>query len=203
MADKGSQQTTTPITPPPGSVVGTAQPVGTKPSEAQPSEAAAPSEATPVSEAKPSAATSTSGQVPPPTVTDKRGFKAFAGQVWANRGRTVNEQTLFLGAIGAKGANDTPYLAQTELANPFFTLTVNRMAGPLLAKLPEDSLDLLKLVGKSISGRRFDKTVATDRTAATKDEVAAASEEVGNLKAQVAELQAAIAELRKIVKPKE
>lgn len=186
--DQTRPQTTTPINNVAGSAVSDEQPSNAQPSNAQPSEATS----------KP-----TSAQTLPPSVTDKRGFKAFAGQVWVNRGRTVNEETLFLGAVGAKGANNQPYLAQTELANPFYTLTVNRMAGPLLAKLPEDSLDLLKLVGKSIAGRRFDKTIATDRTAATHDEVAAASEEVGNLKAQVAELQAAIAELRKMVKPKE
>jgi hypothetical protein len=86
-----------------------------------------------------------------PSTTNKRGFKAYAGQVWANRSRRVDAQTLFLGAIGSRDENGNPYLADTELANPFHTLMVNNLAGPLLAKLPDNSLDMLKRAGSTLT----------------------------------------------------
>jgi hypothetical protein len=144
-------------------------------------------------------------------VTTKRGFKAFAGQVFANRTRKITEETLFLGAIGAKDQNGQPYLAQTELANPFFTVMVNRIAGPLLAKLPDDSLNIAKRSGISLVAAGLDPGAPTKlRPAAAGKKASAPTGEIEELKARVSELQSSlkkqsdmINELRKLVKPKE
>jgi hypothetical protein len=119
--------------------------------------------------------------------TEKRGFKAFAGQVWQNRSRTVDERTYFLAGVNAKSETGNPYLSETELKNPFFTLTVNRVAGPLLAKLPDNSLDTLKGVGSLFSAGTFSKA-AKARPAAK----AADPADVAELKTRVADLQATV-----------
>lgn len=141
--------------------------------------------------------------------TSKRGFKAFAGRVWANRTRTVDEETLFLGAIGAKDEKGQPYLAETELANPFFTLMVNRIVGPLLARLPDNTPNLLKRTGTSFVAGGFE-TPATKGHTVVDSEKASRSEEIESLKARFSELQSTIElqseminELRDLVKPKE
>jgi hypothetical protein len=128
--------------------------------------------------------------------TDNRGFRAFAGRVWENRTRTVDEQTLFLGAIGATDEKGMPYLSQTELANPFFTMMTNRIAGPLLARLPDNALDTVKR-GGSIFTSGF--SGGTKLKSAAK---AAASRDVKDLKKQVDELQSRIDELQKQLKKK-
>jgi hypothetical protein len=138
-------------------------------------------------------------------VTTKRGFKAFAGQVWANRGRSVTEETLFLGAIGAKDQSGQPELADTELANPFFTLLVNRLAGPQLARLPDDSPNIAKRSGMALLGAGLDPRT---HAAATVEKTGPPDDDIETLKTRVSELQSAveqqsrmIEELRKQVKP--
>lgn len=126
-------------------------------------------------------------------VTDKRGFRAFAGRVWANRGTTIDAQTLFLGGIGARDQNGQPFLAQTELENPFFTVMVNTLAGPQLAKLPDDSLDRLKNAGNILGRTAFAK--ADVDTEATK----ARDQELSDLKTKVSELQNAVATQAEII----
>ena len=139
--------------------------------------------------------------------TQDRGFKAFAGQVWENRTRNVDERTLFLGAIGARDERGNPYLSETELKNPFYTLMVNRMVGPLLAKLPDHTLDSVKASSAIFSAGTF-STKAQGRTAAavTADVVAEAAG-INELKTRVADLQATVErqssmidELQKLVK---
>jgi len=149
--------------------------------------------------------------VPVRKVTTKRGFKAFAGQVWENRSRKVTEETLFLGAIGATDEQGQPYLAETELANPFFTVMVNRVAGPMLAKLPDDSLDLAKRSGASIvtagvktRGRKEGAFASTgERAAPATDELEALKARLSELQASVEQQSELINELRRQVKPKE
>jgi len=144
------------------------------------------------------------------TVTTERGFKAFAGQVFANRNRNVTEETLFLGAIGAKDRNGQPYLAETELANPFFTVMVNRIAGPLLAQLPDDTLNIAKRSGVSLVAAGLDPGAPTKgRSADVGKKTTGGTDEIEVLKARVSELQNSIKqqsdmikELRKLVKPK-
>jgi hypothetical protein len=128
-------------------------------------------------------------------VTEKRGFKAFAGQVWANRVRTVGEETLFLGAIGATDARGMPYLSETELNNPFYTLTVNRIAGPLLAKLPDHALDSLKTAGTSFAAGAFSsKTAATMARSESSD-----SEDLGQLKTRMSDLQSTVEQQSRMI----
>src|SRR5207253_6514876 len=119
------------------------------------------------------------------SVTDKRGFKAFAGRVWENRTRTVSEETLFLGAIGATDSKGMPYLSETELNNPFYTLTVNRIAGPLLAKLPDHTLDSLKGAGASFAAGAFSSKAAASATASAE---APESLDLGERKSRVSDL---------------
>jgi hypothetical protein len=118
--------------------------------------------------------------------TQARGFKAFSGQVWENRSRTVDERTLFLASINAQSETGNPYLSETELKNPFFTMTVNRVAGPMLAKLPDHSLDTLKGIGSVFSAGTFAKA------AKAKPAKAAEPEGFADLKTQVADLQATV-----------
>jgi hypothetical protein len=99
---------------------------------------------------------------------------------------------LFLGAIGSKDDNGNPYLADTELANPFHTIMVNNLAGPLLAKLPDNSLDVLKRAGGSL------KTgTVTPKGETVSDEVEDAMKgmrdyELDQLKDRVSNLQATV-----------
>src|SRR5689334_9192477 len=117
-------------------------------------------------------------------VTNKRGFRAFAGRVWANRGKTVDAQTLFLGGIGATDKNGQPFLATTETENPFFTVMVNTFAGPLLAKLPDNTLDRAKNAGKIFSSSVFNRDAEVDAEVTTAHE-----RELSELKTKVSELQ--------------
>jgi hypothetical protein len=97
---------------------------------------------------------------------------------------------LFLGAIGAKDANGMPYLSETELKNPFYTLMVNRLAGPLLAKVSDETLDSLKGAGTNLVAESFGR-----KAKASPDATAAAPEpdEINQLKTSVADLQSTVA----------
>jgi len=119
--------------------------------------------------------------------TQDRGFRAFAGQVWQNRSRTVDERTYFLASVNAKSETGNPYLSETELKNPFYTLTVNRVAGPQLAKLPDNSLDTLKSIGSLFTGGSFAKTARAKSAAKTAEPA-----DVMELKTRVADLQATV-----------
>jgi hypothetical protein len=134
-------------------------------------------------------ASSTNATGEPAPVTNKRGFKAFASRVWANRGATVDAQTLFLGAIGARDEKGRPYLSETELANPFYTVMLNNFAGPLLAKLPDNTPELLKRAGRSFASGRVDTTAPGGETAAGRETANIRNEELENLKTRVSELQ--------------
>ncbi len=131
-------------------------------------------------------------------VTDKRGFRAFTGRVWANRGRTVDAQTLFLGAIGARDQNAQPYLAKTELENPFFTVMVNNLAGPLLAKLPDDTPNTLKRTAKAFATADFNRPAGfTDTSASSASEEAMdklRDQEINDLKTRLTDLQNTVAQ---------
>jgi hypothetical protein len=127
-------------------------------------------------------------------VTTKRGFRAFAGRVWENRTRRVDAQTLFLGAIGFRDANDQPVLAETELANPFYTVAINNFLGPQLAKLPDNSFDILKDAGASLVRRSVD-TKGFDSTARHEQEISDLKERVSTLQAAADQQSRLISEL--------
>jgi hypothetical protein len=133
------------------------------------------------------------------SVTEKRGFKAFAGRVFANRTRTVSEETLFLGAIGAKDDKQMPFLSETELRNPFYTLMVNRLAGPMLAKLPDNSLDILKDTGTFFKGGLSDVSKAKQPARAETKEISDLKTRITDLEATVEKQSSMIGELRKLV----
>lgn len=146
-------------------------------------------------------------------VTDQRGFRAFANRVWANRGKTIDAQTLFLGAIGARNENAQPYLAKTELENPFFTVMVNNMAGPLLAKLPDNTPDVLKRTGRNFAATGFTTAATSSESSSDVTSEDAANrtrdQEISDLKTRLSELHSTVAqqsetidELRKIVNQK-
>ncbi|MDQ2938014.1 MAG: hypothetical protein M3R67_10960 [Acidobacteriota bacterium] len=147
-------------------------------------------------------------------VTNKRGFKAFAERIWVNRGNRVDAQALFLGAIGAKDQNNQPFLAETELANPFYTVMVNNLVGPLLAKLPDNSPDMLMRTGASFAaaGGFANKAAATSDTRSAADEEAQnriRDKEITDLNERISDLQATVKqqsetlnELRKRVEKK-
>ena len=128
-------------------------------------------------------------------VTDKRGFRAFAGRVWANRGTTVDAQTLFLAGIGARDQNGQPFLAKTETENPFFTVMVNALAGPQLAKLPDDTLDRFKNAGGILGRTAFAKPTGDVDTEAAQ----AREQELNDLKTKVSELQNAVTAQAEII----
>lgn len=112
-------------------------------------------------------------------ITNKRGFSAFASRVWENRGTPIDAQTLFLGGIGARDENGDPYLAQTEIANPFFTVMVNNLAGPLLAKLPDNALDVAKNSGRMVATGSLAQSFAASGQ----------DREINELKSKLADLQ--------------
>jgi len=122
-------------------------------------------------------------------ITNKRGFRAFASQVWENRGTPVDAQTLFLGGIGARDENGDPYLAQTETANPFFTVMVNNVAGPLLAKLPDDALDIAKNSGRMLATGSFARSFAASGQ----------DRDINELKSKLADLQNTVADQSKTI----
>jgi hypothetical protein len=133
------------------------------------------------------------------TTTKRRGFGAFAGRVWANRTRIVDAQTLFLGALGARDERGQPYLAETELKNPFYTLTVNSLAQPLLSKLPDKTLDIMRQAQAVILSPAFqsagpqEAAAASTATAEEKERARTRlDEELSSLNARVSELQATV-----------
>jgi hypothetical protein len=119
------------------------------------------------------------------TITDKRGFRAFASRVWNNRGTTIDAQTLFLAGIGARDENGDPFLAKTEIENPFFTVMVNNFAGPLLAKLPDDTPEMLKNSGRSVVTGSFARRFAVADTEVDQEQ----DRDLNELKSKLAELQ--------------
>ena len=119
------------------------------------------------------------------TITDKRGFRAFASRVWNNRGTTIDAQTLFLAGIGARDENGDPFLARTETANPFFTVIVNNLAGPLLAKLPDDTPDMLKNSGRMLATGSFARRFAVADTEVDEEQ----DRDLNDLKSKLAELE--------------
>jgi hypothetical protein len=97
---------------------------------------------------------------------------------------------MFLGAIDARDENGQPYLATTELANPFYTVMVNNLFGPPLARLPDESLGYLRYGGTLFSRKsvavKADVGAPADATAAeTRTEA-----DIYDLKQRVSELQA-------------
>src|SRR5205823_175956 len=94
--------------------------------------------------------------------------------------------------IDARDANGMPYLSKTELRNPFYTLTVNRIAGPLLAKLPDHALDSLKGAGASFAAGAFSSKATAGARPASESAEAPASEEMSELKTRVSDLQSTV-----------
>jgi hypothetical protein len=128
-------------------------------------------------------------------MTDNRGFRAFASRVWANRGTSIDAQTLFLAGIGARDQKGQPFLAKTETANPFFTVMVNNLAGPLLAKLPDDTPDMLKRTGSVVASGSFAKRAAVFETEAERER----DHEISELKTELSELKNTVASQAKTI----
>lgn len=91
-------------------------------------------------------------------------------QAWKNRNKTIEAETVFLGALNARDDQGRPYLTNEELEDPFTLLTMNRVIAPVLRGIPDDTPG-------AILGR-------TGATAA-----APPFADVESLRAQVAELQ--------------
>jgi hypothetical protein len=119
-------------------------------------------------------------------------FFTLVQEMWGNRGRSIDAQTLLLGALGARNVAGSPYMFPHEMRNPLQFLVLNQVAAPLLANmLPDEVSRLLDLAAAS--------EIRPGREAApvTADELADLRRMVEELQTTVRQQQTTIDDLRR------
>jgi hypothetical protein len=126
------------------------------------------------------------------TMRPEQEFFTLFEEMWGNRGRGIDAQTLLLGALGASNIAGAPYMQPHEMRNPVPFLLLNQVATPLIANmLPDEVSRLLDFAAASGFG------LAGEAAPATADELASLRRMVEELQTTVRQQQATIDELRR------
>lgn len=108
-----------------------------------------------------------------------------------NRDRTIDAQTLFLGAMEFQDDKQRPLMTDAELRNPLQYLLLNQLAAPLLQNaVPEETAESLKTTLAN-----FSRIVSAPEAATT--DVQALRSQLEELRRVVQDQQTNIDELRR------